>query len=126
MDPPFYGNQCKLANPHSNAVVDLNGDCLADVFLVCDGGHGGKYFQIWLNNKADGFTLALEQPLPLGTQQISLADMDRDGTIDLVFPTCRSVTTSVGVGQDCHINIAYNRQLPLCTAEALVQKGTKS
>ncbi|ESK92238.1 t-cell immunomodulatory protein [Moniliophthora roreri MCA 2997] len=125
MDPPFHGNQCKLANPHSNAVVDLNGDCLADVFLVCDDGHGGKYFQIWINNKADGFTLALEQPLPIGTQQISLADMDRDGTIDLVFPTCRSVTTSVGVGQDCYINIAYNHQLPLCTAEALVQKGAK-
>jgi integrin alpha FG-GAP repeat containing protein 1 len=92
MDPPFHGKQCKLANPHSNAVVDLNGDCLAgkkefillnstcltyseDVFLVCDDGRGGTYFQIWVNNKADGFSLAQEHALPAGTQQVSFADM---------------------------------------------------
>ena len=28
-DLPFDGIKCNLANPHSNAVVDLNGDCLA-------------------------------------------------------------------------------------------------
>ncbi|KAK7037504.1 hypothetical protein VNI00_010996 [Paramarasmius palmivorus] len=125
MDPPFHGKQCKLANPHSNAVVDLNGDCLADVFLVCDDGRGGTYFQIWVNNKADGFSLAKEHALPAGTQQISFADMDRDGTIDLVFPTCRTVTKSVGVGIDCSINIAYNQQLPLCSGDAVVQKDAK-
>lgn len=27
----FNGSQCEIANPHSNAVVDLNGDCLAGV-----------------------------------------------------------------------------------------------
>jgi len=30
----FNGSQCKIANPHSNAVVDLNGDCLAGVYPV--------------------------------------------------------------------------------------------
>lgn len=29
MDPKMIGPQCKLSNPHSNAAVDLNGDCLA-------------------------------------------------------------------------------------------------
>ena len=29
IDPNFNGAQCKLSNPHSNAAVDLNGDCLA-------------------------------------------------------------------------------------------------
>lgn len=29
IDPEFHGTQCTLASPHSNAVVDLNGDCLA-------------------------------------------------------------------------------------------------
>lgn len=29
INPPFSGNQCKISNPHSNAVIDLNGDCLA-------------------------------------------------------------------------------------------------
>jgi hypothetical protein len=28
-DAPFNGKHCTLANPHSNAVVDLDGDCLA-------------------------------------------------------------------------------------------------
>ncbi|KAL0573899.1 hypothetical protein V5O48_008047 [Marasmius crinis-equi] len=124
-DAPFHGKQCTLANPHSNAVIDLNGDCLADVFLVCDDGRGGKYFQIWINNKSDGFTLAQEQPLPSGTLQVSLADMDRDGTIDLVFPTCRSVNPSTGVGNDCSINIAYNQQLPLCSGDTIVRGGAK-
>ena len=50
---------------------------------------------------------------------------DRDGTIDLVFPTCKSVTSSTGVGNDCSINIAYNKQLPLCSADAIVQNGAK-
>ena len=27
--PKFSGSQCTLANPHSNAAIDLNGDCLA-------------------------------------------------------------------------------------------------
>ena len=32
IDPHFSGAQCTLSNPHSNAVVDLNGDCLAGLF----------------------------------------------------------------------------------------------
>ena len=28
-NPKFDGSHCTLANPHSNAAVDLNGDCLA-------------------------------------------------------------------------------------------------
>ncbi|KAG6831217.1 hypothetical protein H0H92_012014 [Tricholoma furcatifolium] len=74
--PAFHGPQCTLANPHSNAVVDLNGDCLADVFLVCDDGRGGRTFQIWVNNKEDGFSLAQEGSLPSGLQTISFADID--------------------------------------------------
>ncbi len=94
-EPPFHGSQCKLANPHSNAVVDLDGDCLAgasvvyclssiselnylcwaDVFLVCDDGHGAKYFQIWVNNKDNGFTLSQQGNLPSGVQSITFADI---------------------------------------------------
>ncbi|KAJ7168406.1 hypothetical protein C8R43DRAFT_984269 [Mycena crocata] len=128
VDPLFKGSQCTLANPHSNAVVDLNGDCLADVFLLCDDGHGGKKYQIWVNNKADGFSLALEGAMPSGVQTMSFADVDRDGTIDMVFSTCSSVSTSTGVGTDCAINIAYNKQLPLCTssADSGVKKGVRT
>ncbi|KAF5364540.1 hypothetical protein D9757_011334 [Collybiopsis confluens] len=124
-DAPFQGTQCDIANPHSNAVVDLDGDCLADVFLVCEEGQGKKSFQIWINNKDDGFTLAQKGSLPSGTQSISFADMDRDGTIDMVFATCSTVSPS-GLGSNCRINIAYNQQLPLCvTGEASVSKGIR-
>jgi integrin alpha FG-GAP repeat containing protein 1 len=35
--------------------------------------------------------------------------------MDMVFTTCSSVS-SIGVGTDCSINIAYNKQLQLCTS----------
>jgi len=128
IDPHFSGAQCTLSNPHSNAVVDLNGDCLADVFLVCDDGKDGKSFQIWVNNKDDGFSLAHQAPLPSGVQSVSFADIDRDGTIDMVFSTCASVSTSTGIGADCSINIAYNKQLPLCASSTTsgVKKGVRT
>ncbi|KAG6899532.1 hypothetical protein C0993_009348 [Termitomyces sp. T159_Od127] len=130
--PGFHGPQCTLANPHSNAVVDLDGDCLADVFVVCDDGRGGKSFQIWVNKKEDGFSLAQEGSLPPGLQTISFADIgdnyDRDGTIDMVYTTCHSVSSSSGLGSDCFINIAYNRQLGLCssTTDNGIKKGVRT
>jgi integrin alpha FG-GAP repeat containing protein 1 len=33
----------------------------------------------------------------------------------MVFPTCATVS-STGIGSDCYINIAYNKQLPLCSS----------
>lgn len=97
---------------------------------------GNKYFQIWRNDKAAGFTFTQHGQLPSGVQSVSFADvgtisewfsslraslliflwLDRDGTTDMVFTTCSSVSTSTGIGSDCNINIAYNQQLPLCTS----------
>ncbi|KAF9045767.1 hypothetical protein BDZ89DRAFT_1058727 [Hymenopellis radicata] len=113
IDPSFDGQHCTLANPHSNAVVDLDGDY---VFLVCDNGSGTRSFQIWVNNKDSGFTLAQQGSLPSGVQAISFADVDRDGTIDMIFPTCHDVSRSTGLGRDCEINVVYNEQLPLCAS----------
>lgn len=41
--------------------------------------------------------------------------IDRDGTIDMMFTTCKSVD-SEGIGSDCFINIIYNQQLGLCSS----------
>lgn len=72
----FDGAQCTLSNPHSNAAIDLNGDCLADLFLVCDDGKSGdKYFQIWVNNKASGYSFAQRGRLPRGVQSITFGDI---------------------------------------------------
>ena len=104
-----------------------------DIFLLCDNGSGNKFYQIWVNNKDAGFSLAKTGSLPSGVQSISFADIgtsssltydlpllkeytfaDRDGTMDMVFTTCSSVSSSTGVGTGCSINIAYNKQLQLC------------
>ncbi|KAF8319364.1 hypothetical protein DL93DRAFT_2124690 [Clavulina sp. PMI_390] len=111
---PFNGRVCDVSNPHSNAVVDFDGDCLSDVFLMC--GTGRKYYQIWTNNKSNGFNLARSGALPPNVGAVTFADMDRDGTIDMIFPTCESISTSTGIGQKCKINIAYNQQKPLCAS----------
>ncbi|KAF8352219.1 hypothetical protein F5887DRAFT_874393 [Amanita rubescens] len=137
MDPNFHGSQCTLANPHSNAVVDLDGDCLADLFLVCDDGGGRRSYQIWVNKKEDGFFLSQRGTLPSGVQSISFADIgsasstndptDRDGTIDMIFPTCSHVSSD-GIGEDCYINIAFNQQLSLCssTTESDTKRACRS
>lgn len=115
-DAPFPGSQCRIANPHSNAAVDLNGDCIADIFLVCDDAAGKKSFQIWVSDPSGGFTLAQHGSLPAGTQSVVFADMDRDGTIDLLITTCALASHSTGLGTNCALNIAYNTQLPLCAS----------
>ncbi|KAH8995858.1 hypothetical protein EDB86DRAFT_2920938 [Lactarius hatsudake] len=115
-DAPFSGAQCRISNPHSNAAVDLNGDCVADIFLVCDDGTGRKYFQVWVSDPSEGFTLTQHGSLPAGTQSVVFADMDRDGTIDLLITTCDLISHSTGLGTNCALNIAYNMQLPLCAA----------
>ena len=55
-------------------MVDLT-ENTPDVFLVCDEGSGKRSFQIWVNNKDSGFTLAQHEPLPSGVQAISFADV---------------------------------------------------
>ena len=36
--------------------------------------------------------------------------------MDMLFVTCDSVAHGKGVGTGCNINIAYNKQLPLCAS----------
>jgi hypothetical protein len=52
--------------------------------------------------------------------------IDRDGTIDIIFPSCSSVSAYSGAGTDCYINIVYNQQLPLCTSRASSALGNES
>ena len=73
-------------------------------------------YQLWINKKEQGFILSQEGALPSGTQAISFADVNRDGTMDLVFATCSRVSQSTGLGSNCYINIAFNQQLDLCTS----------
>ncbi|GAA6006356.1 hypothetical protein JCM10207_000615 [Rhodosporidiobolus poonsookiae] len=108
---PSNSFTCRFPSPHFNSFIDLDGDCLADLFLTCQklgGGEDELEYQIWLNDRdGGGFRLARTGELPQGTKSVSFADMDRDGTIDMVLTSCSS-------SHDCSLSIAYNDQMPLC------------
>lgn len=75
-----------LSSPHSTAFVDLNGDCLADLFLTVVDPLGTLFFQVWLNGKNQKYCLVYHEQAPDGAGQVSFADVDRNGMDDLVFP----------------------------------------
>ncbi|KAI9138233.1 hypothetical protein BKA69DRAFT_811638 [Paraphysoderma sedebokerense] len=107
--PPSPVPFCQISSFHSNAFVDLNGDCLSDIFLTCADGQKLSY-QIWINNKTE-FKMLKSGSLPTGTGPISFTDVNSDGTIDLVFPVCES-------SDNCKIHIVYNKQMPVCAHES--------
>ncbi|KAJ2516108.1 hypothetical protein GGI11_003551, partial [Coemansia sp. RSA 2049] len=92
---------CRPADPHSSAFVDLDGDCLADLFVVCE---GGEEYQIWRNAGPAGFAYSQTGKLPSNAGPVSFADINADGSIDMVVPI-------LGRSQ---IYILYNQQRPLC------------
>lgn len=100
-------DRCTWANPHSNAFVDLDGDCLADLVFVCSKSSGSKLIQIWTNRRDQGFVLSHEADLPSGAGPLSFADIDGDGSIDIVFPVCHN--------KACSIHVVYNQQMGLCS-----------
>ncbi|KAJ2082003.1 hypothetical protein H4R24_001919 [Coemansia sp. RSA 988] len=102
-DSPSYENgtkMCRPASPHSSAFVDLNGDCLADLFIVCD---GNEEYQIWTNSDK-GFVYSQTGKLPSDAGPVSFADMNADGSMDLVIP----------ILDKPQIYVIYNQQRPLC------------
>ena len=63
-----------LAKPHSNAFVDINGDCLADlVIFSLNSTTGTKVMEIWTFNE-NQWNLDRLIPLPEGAGQVSFAD----------------------------------------------------
>ena len=52
--------------------------------------------------------------------------LDRDGTLDMIFPTCDRQSSSAGTGSECSINIAYNRQIPICPGITSEQTSSAS
>ncbi|OMH84068.1 T-cell immunomodulatory protein-like protein [Zancudomyces culisetae] len=98
---------CELAQPHFSSVVDLNGDCVPDIFLHCV----DNTFELWLNDGKSNFTLYSRNKISLSNSndeigQISFADINADGSLDMVYPVCND--------KECRLEIVYNNQLPLC------------
>ncbi|KAJ1990529.1 hypothetical protein H4R33_001672 [Dimargaris cristalligena] len=102
---------CKFNHPHSNAWLDLNGDCQADLFVTCQGASATDIiYQIWTNSNEKGLVFARSGSLPAHAGPVSFADMDGDGAVDMVFPTCDPGDKSGA----CQIHIVYNQQTPPC------------
>ncbi|KAI9220578.1 hypothetical protein BC828DRAFT_357915 [Blastocladiella britannica] len=122
---------CAPLAGHSNAFVDLDGDCSPDLFLTCApvGNNTTATYQIWTptaaramgNASALGLSrweLARTGLLPVGVGHITFADMDADGTLDAVMTVCDSAAAVPGTVQvPCSIQIVYNRQIPACTTD---------
>ncbi|KAJ2711864.1 hypothetical protein H4R19_003045 [Coemansia spiralis] len=101
LDVPANGTaMCRPSSPHSSAFVDLDGDCLADLFIVCA---GNEEYQIWTNGPS-GFTYSQTGKLPSGAGPVSFADMNADGSMDMVIP----------IPGKSQIYVVYNQQRPLC------------
>ena len=75
------GEPCRLAAPHSSAHIDLNGDCVADLFLVCERGA----YQIWTARRDVPLTYDLAQSgtLPPGAAAVRVP-MALDAALFLV------------------------------------------
>eukprot|EP01114_Cavostelium_apophysatum_P009861 TRINITY_DN2316_c0_g1_i2.p1 TRINITY_DN2316_c0_g1~~TRINITY_DN2316_c0_g1_i2.p1 ORF type:complete len:678 (+),score=117.31 TRINITY_DN2316_c0_g1_i2:215-2248(+) len=107
-----------LQQPNANAFVDMDGDCLADLFVTsqssCENVTGTctpkKQFEIWLNKKGI-FELDKTFSVPDGAGQVAFADFDRSGTMDLLFPVCQPYPSC---SDENSLFIVYNIQKPLC------------
>lgn len=120
--------------------MDLDGDCLAgkkkmrpsrwvcmiltcekkiDLVFVCSESGSAKSIQIYTNSRQNGFKLSQKANLPTGAGPLSFADMDGDGSIDIIFPVCQE--------KDCSIHVVYNQQMGLCSKddEESCRKATK-
>jgi integrin alpha FG-GAP repeat containing protein 1 len=104
---------CKISLPHSNAFIDLDGDCLSDLFVTCDDGT----FEIWKNtvDNDKGFVFSKSGKLPENIGPISFADMDGDGTIDMVFYEWVNTGSTWSKKKEWNLHIVYNKQIPLCS-----------
>ena len=100
-----------LAVPNSNAFVDLDGDCHADLVLTeAPAANGTARASLWLYRNGT-YVRHAALTLPPGAGQLAFADFNRDGSIDVVFPVCWPA-------DDCSRTNALvfvdNVQLPLC------------
>lgn len=123
---PFFSDHAPIAwnvglpfsNPHSNAVVDMDGDCAADLVLTTI-----THYEVYLWNGSRGRfederKLAIDR-LPGLEGQATFADVDGDGNIDLVIPVCED-----GECHDGRIYILYNRQKRVCSDD--LDEGCRS
>jgi integrin alpha FG-GAP repeat containing protein 1 len=107
-----------LASPSSSLYADINGDCYPDLIAItCNSPQqnltqcNNTTLEIWLNNPDSGaYGFAMDSPvfvLDPGAGRPTFADVNRDGTLDLIVPVCYPADTCSQTNQ---IVIYYNSQ----------------
>ncbi|KAF5307985.1 hypothetical protein FQR65_LT06553 [Abscondita terminalis] len=80
----------ELMQPHAHAFLDLNNDCMADLFLTTK-----DDFEIWYGNETHPFNTSKKIPHPPKAQivgQSVFIDVELQGRMDLVTPVCYDET----------------------------------
>lgn len=103
--------QPTLAVPHSHAWVDLNGDCMADLLVTSADEDNNKYIELWINRASIGPVFDSISVLPTDAGQISVADLDNDGNVDILFPVFGERTSAN------EIHMYYNHAQQLCRSQ---------
>lgn len=96
--------QSRLTQPHSSSLIDLDGDCISDLFLTVTDGKT-SYYEIYLRRERisqenatgyNSYCLVAREEIP-SNSLVQFTDVDRDGMIDLVYST------------ESTLNIHYNK-----------------
>lgn len=73
-----------FSKPHSAAFLDLNGDCLSDLFFTSSSG-SEKFHEVWLRTGVSKYCLTFYNPVDSKSSQVTFADFTRDGRIDFMY-----------------------------------------
>ena len=79
-----------ISVPHSNSYLDLDGDCMPDIFLTKESANGTFYFEIYVQRQGANqrYCLVQSQAIDVSATGIPLfdfADINRDGMMDLIY-----------------------------------------
>jgi integrin alpha FG-GAP repeat containing protein 1 len=73
-----------FSNPHSAAFLDLNGDCLSDLFFTSSSGNK-KFHEVWLRTSYLKYCLTSYNLVDSESSQVTFADFNSDGRIDYMY-----------------------------------------
>lgn len=116
-EPSSINEFGKLPNKPVISQADFNGDGLADLLFTYGDSGVVEGVEIWTRVRHSDapvpYELGKRMKLPPGTGPISIADVDGDGHLDLIFAVCHPSPTCA---TENSLHIMYNIQRRYCSA----------